>query len=194
MGNGPAPAGAPADPPAEYDANNCELYVDSFSLSDYTVYDTHERALEADLKVHEQQLVGVEGDEILGAGARIGVRRFHVAGAGGSAYLGVADDADTVYGVRDYAGDYQLRYVFEHQDPHLTSFTEVSDFAFFVDVKRRDGGAVRLWQRQNGAVPFTFASVYGGQTGFQQSLGNGVKRYPDQSSPVYDQRRACTGS
>jgi hypothetical protein len=88
-------------------------------------------------------------------------------------------------------GTWQLRYNFEERRAPQEVFKEIQGVQFFLELRRQPGRTVRLWIRNRGG-DFTLEGLFGDRPGSAMSIGIGEVRYPDNASPVYFQKTACT--
>jgi hypothetical protein len=162
-------------PSANYDANNCELWVNGFGKGNFANGGFTNDWLEAYISVP------AEYGQLLNAAIYV---RSHAQDSS-------AEEQDIVLGnliARNYyaTGFNYGRFGIDVQTVDLT----VDEFAFFVDVKRPTGEIVRLWQSDAGnnyAWSETFALPPSGT----KSLGGGDVVYANNGAHVFDQRGAC---
>jgi hypothetical protein len=177
----------------EREARPCELYVDSLGIGHFRYLESQQQFLDAYLRVNEHELVDLQGDHILTAGAAVEVRSITAAlGDDGKPALDMLDFGEKVFAERIGPGSYQLRFAFEERSHPQRFLKELKSVAFFVDVKRDVGRVERLWLRHGGAN-FTMDAVFGDKPGSEMSIGIGAVRYPPNDSPIYAQKHACSG-
>lgn len=75
------------------------------------------------------------------------------------------------------------------QVPFQVPYSEVTGFAFFLDIERADGSIDRLWLK-NGDRNFTIGDIRN-YTVRGRSLGAGSEYYVAEASPLFNQKKAC---
>jgi hypothetical protein len=158
---------------ANYDANNCELFVNAFGRGSFSHDGASASWLEAYLRVALQQ------GELLGAGMW-------------TRYL---DDSSTVQerfslGTEIEPGYYKTGFTYARNALDGSPYSwQVTAVAFFVDVRRPDGQVVRLWVSNHG-TNYGLDAIFA-VPGYVQGGGITSVEYADESVALFDQKRAC---
>lgn len=177
---------------AEFEANHCEFYIDSFGVGSFRYLETKQKFLDIYLRVNERELVRLQGDEILSAGAALSLRSFTAQiDDDRRPFIDLLEFTERVTAERVASESWQLRFAFEEQGSPLQFFKEIRGLAFFIDIKRNATGRIeRLWVRNLGH-DFTIDGIFEDRPGTEMSIGIGAIRYPEASSPIYYQKKAC---
>jgi hypothetical protein len=176
-----------------YQANNCEFYVEVFGLGDYMQGTDTFQSIDIDLRVNDRDLTE-QKDTVLAASAEVLKKTFAAAlNEQGQPVLMVSETKIALPMAEHLSGSlYKMRHSFARVTESMSSYEEVRGLAFYIDVERKDGSIVRLWQTNNGRL-FSIDEIFRDPPAFEHSVGIGVIRYPAASSPVYYQRHACDG-
>jgi hypothetical protein len=159
-------------PTANYDANNCELWVNGLGNGNFENGGFTENWLETYVSVPRP------GGKVLNVGFLVHARPS--AGGATTQAIVLGNPIAPAY----YASGFYYLYTSRETD------LVVNDFAFFVDVQRPSGEIVRLWQSANGhnyRTSDTFALPPSGT----KSLGGGEVVYANEGARVFDQKHVC---
>jgi hypothetical protein len=153
---------------ANFDANNCELWVNGFGRGSFANGGASATWLEAYVSVPP-----TDGDVL-------GVGMFTRTAAG--------EPADLVMLGHEFETDYwktgvTLSRTFGNEHH------EAIDAAFFVDIER-DGRVLRFWQSQHGAN-FSIADTFAAPPSATVSIGGGAVVYANTRARIFDQKHAC---
>lgn len=155
-----------------FDADNCEFYVDSFAQAGFSA----DGATEAWIEAHIQ--VGSPQGTIVGMGM----------------YTHIIDQDGTPQDIWDFGTEtapstWDTGHIYGRSGLSGNLTTTVEDFAFFIDVQQAGGDVIRLWVSSGGAN-FTLAQVFAaGET--QQNEGDSWYDWANDPSPIFDQKHAC---
>jgi hypothetical protein len=165
------PASLSDEPAQNWDANFCELYVNGFGEGNSSNDGATVRWLEAYLSVPAQQ------------GQLLDVAMYTRAAQGDVITLAVP-----------IAPNYwRTGFTSYRSAPGMgggPNDDPVTEFAFFVDVRRENGEVVRLWQSDHGKN-YTMGEVFASPPSGVVGLGNGSVTYASNDSPLFHQRQAC---
>lgn len=168
----------------EFTANTCEFYVNAFGRGAFAKASAYRRWYEAWVSVDAASLVASQDGTILNVGMFAAWHGLNSDSPDGAALL-LGREVEPAY--------YALRMNYD-ENLHGASFTavrrEVTQLAFFLDVKRASGSVVRLWLT-DGWQDFTPAGIFDGYPTHFLSLGLGGVSYILGDSPIYDQKRNC---
>jgi len=159
----------------QYDATNCELYLDGIGQGYMGHYGIPNNWVEAYIKVGPQQ------GALLGVGMLTRHRDTATGATSELVTFGRKVDADTWQ-----TGFISLRPGIMGSQGYQY---DVQQMAFFIDVKHPTGQIVRLWQSRGGAN-------YGWADAFTLpsstvSIPYGNIKYADKASPIFDARQVC---
>lgn len=161
------PAEIAYDVDTNFDANHCELFVDTFGRGEFTNGGISTRWLQTEIAVPEQE------GEILNVGM----------------FVTTVDDGDFVMlGQETNDEVWTTGFTFSSNAGSGVDH-DVRAFAFFVDVERTDGRVVRLWQSAGGAdfdVEDTFA-----RPGEVEGIGGGTITFAGDDAEIFAQKHAC---
>jgi hypothetical protein len=169
----PPPPPPVYEPNREFDAKNCELYVNTLAKEHrhYGGGGYDELFVAAYISVDELNLVHRQGGEILKVGIRMNGK----------------DDVVT-------RKPLEPAYYYLHQSLWLRGYNnadyDLRFFAFFVDVKRRDGTIDRIWLKDDWQ-DFQWPSVFDGYPSVRKTWGPNYDDYVQAPSPIYNQKAAC---
>jgi hypothetical protein len=172
------PADIDYEPDFNYDATNCEFYINGFGRGNFSHGGASAEWLEAYLSVPRQ----VQEGEVLNVGIW-------------TAYRSCDKVADCFSLGREISTDYwRTGFTFASTIPGSAfdygSFkNDVLEFAFFIDVHRPSGNFVRLWQSRGGAN-FTIQEIFV-VPGYRENYGVTSIEYADESSLIFDTKRIC---
>ena len=155
---------------ANYDADNCELWLNGFGEGSFENGGASETWLEAYLSTPPQD------------------GTVQTAGM----FVVTADDVASNYVMlgTTIATDY-WRTGFTTSRTLPESFTRDAEaVAFFVDVQRPDGQLVRLWQSDHGAN-YAVADAFALPPSGEKPLGGGEVDYANDGASIFDQKHAC---
>ena len=141
---------------ANYDANNCEFYVDAFEEGYFSGGPAHTRWIDASFKINEADLMIRQGNTILNSGMYV-----KLSGGGEKYVFGSPASFDIEARVTSSTGESTIAY------------TPVDAVAFFLDLRRPNGEVGRLWI-SNGGKNFTLAQIFDGYP-FQESVLGGER-------------------
>jgi len=161
-------------PAQQFDANNCELYVNALGRGSFSHNGAWARWLEAWIVVPPQQ------GTVLGVGLWVSFTDPQ----------GLAGERSS-FGREVEPNYWMTGFTYGRGVPGGVSEPEVTvdAFAFFVDVRRPSGEVVRLWQSGGGAN-YTLAETFAVQ-GYLHGIGIGSIEYADESAPLFDQKHTC---
>ena len=157
-----------------FDANNCEFFIDSFGRGEFSNSGPTYRWIQASLIVAPQDgLLQEAGMMVHTLNSDTGeIEKWYAVGT---------ETSPSVY---------LLGFTYEQAGVSTGGFSyEVVDFAFFIDVKRATGEVVRLWVSDGGAN-YDLDQAYA-VAGREEPLGGGTLEYADGSVILFDQKRAC---
>ena len=155
---------------ANYDADYCELYVDSIADEGFSSAGATLRWLDVTIQINSEQP------------GTLGQVGMYTATTDGSQEITIGQLSSN--GLLDYF-ETGFTYVQSSQHHAVTPL----DYAFFVDVTRDDGTRVRLWQ-SNGGANFANADVFA-LPPWRETQGGTDLAYANDGSPIYAQKWAC---
>ncbi len=168
-----APIALGATPDREYDAANCEVFVNTLELEQWHYggggYD--EQFFKVWISVDKDGIEGRQGGKILQVGMRL-------------------NGQDDIVSAREFEPAYYMLRQSLWERGYETRDYVLTRFAVFVDVLRADGRTDRLWLK-DGWHDFNWPEVFDGYPIHRESLGSQYHQYLEGDSPVYARRNAC---
>jgi hypothetical protein len=166
------PACMPWGVDTEFDATNCEHWLNALGKGQWSHSGTSATWLEAYTRV------GTVDGALLGVGLWV---RYTEGGTSHDAWA---------FGTEIEPKYYRTGFTTARSGPGGTAFNRpVESFAFFIDVKRPTGLVVRLWQSASGAN-YTPALAFS-SPGYVQGIGSGSVEYVPESSAVLSPKHVC---
>lgn len=164
------------EPDFNFDAINCEFYVNGFGSGNWSHNGPSTGWIEAYLSVSEQD------GTLLNVGMWI---RYQQSNGKESECFSLGCEFEPNYWFTSftfYKGGNDPKY-----NPNFSYI--ICSFSFFIDVQKKTGEIVRYWQSHNGAN-YTIDEVFAVQ-GYEKSLGSGSIKYANESSVIFDMKRVC---
>lgn len=158
-----------------WDANHCEFYVDGTLGEHWYNQGYYQHTLKFYFYIDRESLIERQHGQILNLAA-------YVSEPEAECLVKAKDDIVSLCLAGRFAGDFVV-----HRDQEPP--TEITGFAFFLDVKRADASIDRLWLK-NGDCNFTIADIQNYRVG-GRSLGRGNEFYVSETSPLFNQKKAC---
>jgi hypothetical protein len=155
-------------PASNCDANHCEMWVREITGEAFAHSGAYNDTLRFSFAVDRESLVERQGGEVLTLGA----------------YVHEPGD-DSLVKAR---GD-ELRLCVAVAVPFQVPFSEIGEFAFFLDIKRAGGRIDRVWLN-NGPCNFVLADLRN-HVVTDESRGASSLYHIADASPLFNQKRSC---
>ena len=156
------------DPASNCDANHCEMWVSAITGETFAHSGAYNDTLRFSFAVDRESLVEQQGGQVLTLGAYV-----H------------EPEGDSL--VKAVGGDLLLCVAVAV--PFQVPFSEISEFAFFLDIKRADEQIDRVWLN-NGPCNFALADLRD-HVVHDESRGSSSLYHVAEASPLFNQTRAC---
>jgi hypothetical protein len=155
-------------PASNCDANHCEMWVSAITGETFAHSGAYNDTLRFSFGVDRESLVERQGGQVLTLGAYV-----HEP-AGDSLVKAVGDELLLCVAVAV---------------PFQVPFSEIGEFAFFLDIKRADTRIDRVWLN-HGPCNFMLADLRN-HTVNDESHGASSLYHVAEASPLFNQKRAC---